>query len=50
MEELLKQSRISTNIWDMNGIGAEEVGEYMLGGEGIGSDVRGFDFGEIVRK
>lgn len=29
----------------MNGIGAEEMGEYMLGGEGIGIDLRGFDFG-----
>jgi hypothetical protein len=26
IEELLKQSRISTSIWDMSGIGPEEMG------------------------
>ena len=45
MEELLKQRRISTSIWDMTGISADEMGEYMLGQDGIGSDLRGFDFG-----
>jgi hypothetical protein len=45
IEELLKQSRISASIWDMNGIGADEMGEYVLGQEGMGIDLRGFDFG-----
>jgi len=45
IEELLKQSRISTSIWDMTGISAGEMGEYMLGQEGMGIDLRGFDFG-----
>jgi hypothetical protein len=29
----------------MSGIGTDEMGEYMLGEEGIGIDLRGFDFG-----
>jgi hypothetical protein len=44
IEELLKQSRISTSIWDMSGIGTDEMGEYMLG-ETMGIDLQGFDFG-----
>jgi hypothetical protein len=43
---LLKQSRISTSIWDLSAIGADEMGEYMLGQERMmGIDLRGFDFG-----
>jgi hypothetical protein len=45
IEELLKQSRISTSIWDMSGIGAGQMGEYMFGQESVGVDLRGFDFG-----
>jgi len=33
------------SIWDMSGIGADEMGEYMLGQKAMGIDLRGFDFG-----
>jgi hypothetical protein len=46
MEELLKQSRISTSIWDLSAIDPDGMGEYMLGQDGMGIDLRGFDFGQ----